>query len=96
VTPLWRTAEWGYVRLHAGAGGGSGYGAQALTTWARRVREAWPGSQDVYVYFNNDVGGAAVRDAIAFARLAARGGLEVLHPAVRECGPGEVRARPKA
>ncbi|MFG6197926.1 DUF72 domain-containing protein [Nonomuraea sp. JJY05] len=65
-SPLWRTAEWGYVRMHEGPSHWS-YGDTALKTWARRVREAgWP---DAYVYFNNDPGGAAVRNARRFARL---------------------------
>ncbi|GAA2206863.1 DUF72 domain-containing protein [Nonomuraea monospora] len=66
VTPLWRTAGWGYLRLHQGRSGFS-YGEQALRTWAGRVREA--GWDDAFVYFNNDPGGAAVRNARLFARL---------------------------
>ncbi|MGI5291829.1 DUF72 domain-containing protein [Nonomuraea polychroma] len=66
--PLWRTADWGYVRMHQGRGrGGVEYGETSLRTWAGRVREA--GWEDVYVYFNNDLGGAAVRNARRFARL---------------------------
>ncbi|GGS92135.1 DUF72 domain-containing protein [Nonomuraea spiralis] len=69
LTPLWRTADWGYVRLHEGlAAPRPSYGDAALRSWARRVREA--GWHDVHVYFNNDQGGAAVRDARRFARLA--------------------------
>lgn len=66
--PFWRTAGWGYVRLHEGrATPGPSYGDAALKTWARRVGEAgWP---DAYVYFNNDLGGAAVRNARRFAKL---------------------------
>ncbi|MFC4120120.1 DUF72 domain-containing protein [Nonomuraea zeae] len=65
--PLWRTADWGYVRLHEGRAGFA-YGETALRTWARRIGEAgWP---DAYVYFNNDPGGAAVRNATRFATLA--------------------------
>jgi uncharacterized protein YecE (DUF72 family) len=76
VTPLWRTAGWGYVRLHEGAATPwPRYGDQALRTWVRRVEEAFPG--DAYVYFNNDPGGAAVRDSIRFARFAADAGLPV-------------------
>ncbi|MET9240522.1 DUF72 domain-containing protein [Nonomuraea sp. NPDC051941] len=65
-SPLWRTADWGYVRLHEGPSGWS-YGDTALKTWAKRLHEA--GWRDVYVYFNNDPGGAAVRNARRFARL---------------------------
>ncbi|HET6360096.1 DUF72 domain-containing protein [Streptomyces sp.] len=72
VTPLWRTASWGYVRFHGGiAEPPPRYGRQALTSWAGRIADAWPDEDDVYVYFNNDVGGAAVVDAAKFARAAA-------------------------
>ena len=64
--PLWRTAGWGYVRLHQGLSDFA-YGERALRTWADRVGEA--GWQDAYVYFNNDPGGAAVRNARRFAKL---------------------------
>lgn len=72
VAPLWRTAAWGYVRFHGGmAQPPPRYGRQALASWARRIADAWPDEEDVYVYFNNDTGGAAVVDAAAFARTAA-------------------------
>ncbi|TMR10425.1 DUF72 domain-containing protein [Nonomuraea turkmeniaca] len=66
-SPLWRTASWGYVRMHQGRAGFE-YGETSLRTWAGRVREA--GWEDAYVYFNNDPGAAAVRNARRFARLA--------------------------
>jgi uncharacterized protein YecE (DUF72 family) len=70
VTPLWRTADWGYLRFHAGlAAPWPCYGRQALASWARRVADAWPARAHVYAYFNNDQNGAAVHDARAFARL---------------------------
>ncbi|MEV6926840.1 DUF72 domain-containing protein [Dactylosporangium sp. NPDC051485] len=70
--PLWRTADWGYLRLHEGrATPRPRYGRSALDTWTGRLREAFK-TQDVYVYFNNDPGCAAVADAVAFARLAER------------------------
>ncbi|MFI1091989.1 DUF72 domain-containing protein [Streptomyces sp. NPDC020917] len=70
VAPLWRTASWGYLRFHGGrATPAPRYGRTALHSWAERVREAWPDEDDdVYAYFNNDTGGAAVTDARAFGR----------------------------
>lgn len=67
VTPLWRTADWGYLRLHEGRAGWE-YGITALRTWADRVRGEF-GRADVFVYFNNDPGGAAVRNARQFREL---------------------------
>lgn len=70
-TRLWRTAGWGYVRFHEGAAEPwPHYGDQALRSWVRRVVETWDATADVYVYFNNDPGGAAVRDALRFGELA--------------------------
>jgi uncharacterized protein YecE (DUF72 family) len=80
LTPLWQTADWGYLRLHEGAAAAFRYGEKALASWAERIREAWPARADVHVYFNNDAGGAAVRDAAAFARIAERRGLPVRRP----------------
>ncbi|GAA2458876.1 DUF72 domain-containing protein [Actinomadura vinacea] len=73
VSPLWRTADWGYMRFHEGAATPwPKYGDRALASWARRITDTWGPERDVYVYFNNDPGGAAVRDAVRFA--AAVGG----------------------
>ncbi|HEU0237781.1 MAG TPA: DUF72 domain-containing protein [Micromonosporaceae bacterium] len=71
VTPTWRTTDWGYLRMHEGAARPRpSYGRAALASWLDRVASAFAlGRDEVYVYFNNDHGGAAVRDAIAFATL---------------------------
>lgn len=75
-SPFWQTADWGYVRFHHGlASPASCYGRAALETWARRLADMWPESADVFVYFNNDAHGCALRDAIVLARLAERMGL---------------------
>ncbi|MEU2559791.1 DUF72 domain-containing protein [Streptomyces longispororuber] len=78
VAPLWRTAGWGYLRLHSGrARPWPRYGRQALATWARRLTDTWSDAEDVYVYFNNDPGGAAIDDATAFAAAARAAGATV-------------------
>jgi uncharacterized protein YecE (DUF72 family) len=75
-SPLWRTADWGYLRLHQGrANPAPCYGRTALRNWAARLAELWDESEDVYVYFNNDHGGCAVRDARRFALASAHAGL---------------------
>jgi uncharacterized protein YecE (DUF72 family) len=91
VTPLWRTAEWGYLRFHEGRGRDRpAYGRRGLRSWAGRLAELWPSREgrDVFVYFNNDVRACAVRDAQRFARELERVGLAptrvpgpVIHPA---------------
>jgi uncharacterized protein YecE (DUF72 family) len=66
------TAPFVYVRMHgpdrehlyAGS-----YPEQDLRWWADRIREWSGGGRDVYVYFNNDGHGHAVRDAEGLRRL---------------------------
>lgn len=78
ITPIWRTATWGYVRFHFGRAHPWGcYGRSALSTWVERICECWGPDDDVYVYFNNDMEGCAIRDAVVFAHLAESHGL---HP----------------
>jgi uncharacterized protein YecE (DUF72 family) len=70
VTPMWRTADWGYLRFHEGtADPWPRYGARALRGWAERVAGTWQPDAPVYAYFNNDQEGAAVLDAADFARI---------------------------
>jgi uncharacterized protein YecE (DUF72 family) len=79
VTPLWRTADFGYLRLHTGrAHPRPRYGTAALEHWLARIEAAYGDGPDVYVFFNNDPGGAAVADAEALAGLADRRGLAIL------------------
>ncbi|MEV5509682.1 DUF72 domain-containing protein [Streptomyces orinoci] len=81
VTPLWRTAPWGYLRFHAGrARPWPRYGRTALASWAGRIADAWPDGAQVYAYFNNDPGGAAVHDARVFAGLVRGLGRTVPEP----------------
>jgi uncharacterized protein YecE (DUF72 family) len=76
--PLWRTADWGYLRFHEGtAEPWPRYQPATLGTWMRRLAEGWPDQADVYVYFNNDPGGAAIHDAVRFAAVAGRTGHQV-------------------
>ncbi|WP_340381802.1 DUF72 domain-containing protein [Streptomyces sp. SS7] len=78
ATPLWRTAGWGYVRFHEGrASPWPRYGQHALESWIDRIATTWSDHDDVYAYFNNDPGGAAVGDAALFGRTALRAGLTV-------------------
>ncbi len=74
--PVWRTAAWGFVRFHEGKGAHApGYERNVLRRWVERIAELWPARDDVFVYFNNDAEGYAIRDAVTFAELAAASGL---------------------
>jgi uncharacterized protein YecE (DUF72 family) len=71
VTPLWVTADWGYLRLHEGlAEPRPSYGDQALSTWLDRIDRAWPHSADVFAFFNNDHNAAAIHNARTLRHLA--------------------------
>ncbi|MEV4708039.1 DUF72 domain-containing protein [Actinoplanes sp. NPDC049316] len=73
VTPLWLTADFGYLRMHEGrAQPWPHYGRASLSAWLDRLPDV-----PTYVYFNNDPGGAAVTDAIAMAAQARRRGWPV-------------------
>jgi uncharacterized protein YecE (DUF72 family) len=58
-TPV--TGGWSYVRFHQGTPAGPDYRQAKLRRWAERIAALSAG--DVWAFFNNDHGGAAVRDA---------------------------------
>jgi uncharacterized protein YecE (DUF72 family) len=55
------TAGWSYVRFHQGTRGTAPYPRAKLRRWADRLREL--PVEELFVYLNNDPGGAAFRDA---------------------------------
>ncbi len=61
------TADWAYLRLHGPGGGYDGsYDQQTLQGWADRLQRL---ATEGYVYFNNDIGGAAPHNALAMREL---------------------------
>ncbi|MEA2646848.1 MAG: hypothetical protein QOE92_1931 [Chloroflexota bacterium] len=65
------TTDWTYIRMHHGKTG-MGYGRKELTEWADRIRRfRRQGAETVYVYFNNDIGGHAPRDAYRLRAMLA-------------------------
>jgi len=76
LTPPWRTCDWGYLRMHQGEQRPLPcYDAPTLSERARMLAGLWGRQQDIFVYFNNDTGGCAIRDAVTFARAAEEAGL---------------------
>jgi uncharacterized protein YecE (DUF72 family) len=69
------TGGWSYVRFHQGLPGRADYPRSKLRRWADRI--ARMPANDVFVYFNNDPGGAAVRDAETLSGLLAARGAEL-------------------
>jgi uncharacterized protein YecE (DUF72 family) len=73
------TAPFTYIRMHRGQEPAGGFTREELKSWAARVRALAASGKDVYIYFNNDWEGFALRDAVTFERLV---GLEgTLRPA---------------
>lgn len=62
------TSAFTYVRMHLPAHG-IGYGKPALEPWAERVASWRRLGYDVFVYFNNDMEGHAVKDAQSLISL---------------------------
>ncbi len=78
ITPLWRTADWTYLRFHAGrALPRSCYSAQALAAWADRYVEGYGRTAAGFAFFNNDGNGCALRDAAVFGRALERRGVRL-------------------
>ena len=66
------TADWTFVRFHYGQRGRNGnYSERELDDWAERIGE-WRRKSEVYVYFNNDWNGYAVRNGLWLKRRLAR------------------------
>ena len=81
LAPLWRTAGWGYLRLHEGAAQPwPRYGRQALSSWLARISACWQPEADVFAYFNNDQNAAAPADAAALRALAEQSGWPTSSP----------------
>jgi uncharacterized protein YecE (DUF72 family) len=70
------TAPFTYVRMHRGAEPKGGFTAEELQSWAAQIRGLSSAGKDVYVYFNNDWEGYAVRDAAALEALLGTTALE--------------------
>ena len=69
------TASWSYLRFHQGRTTAPGYAREKLRRWAGRIAEL--PVEHTYVYFNNDPGGAAVRDARTLIELLRERGAPV-------------------
>src|SRR5437016_5578120 len=61
VEPI--TADFVYIRRHYGPGKGGNYPKKSLDRDATQIREWLGRGLDVYVYFNNDMGGHAIGNA---------------------------------
>jgi uncharacterized protein YecE (DUF72 family) len=60
------TAPFTYIRMHRGKEPAGGFTGAELEAWASQVRALAASGKEVYVYFNNDWEGFALRDAAVF------------------------------
>jgi uncharacterized protein YecE (DUF72 family) len=70
-TPQEITADFTYLRFHGpGAATYSGsYSPQVLKAWAKRIKDWQSELKTIYVYFNNDIGGHAITNALSLRQL---------------------------
>jgi uncharacterized protein YecE (DUF72 family) len=78
--PRWRvptvvTGGWSYVRFHQGQRLSPHYRRGKLRRWAERIADM--PAREVYIYFNNDPEGAAVKDAVTMRSLLTEKGCAV-------------------
>ncbi|MBX5484084.1 MAG: DUF72 domain-containing protein [Myxococcaceae bacterium] len=85
--PPVHTGAFRYVRFHGTTGRYQGrYGKRALRPWARDLR-AWCARHDAWVYFNNDLHGHALMDAMDLSELMGAPVDPSLHPSHAPHGP---------
>ena len=75
---LFATADWTYLRFHRGGRSRAGYRFETLRRWADAL--AGLPIRESFIYFNNDPGAAAPRDAARFRRLLIERGIDVPTP----------------
>jgi uncharacterized protein YecE (DUF72 family) len=64
------TADFIYIRFHgSGARYGGNYSHTELRHWAETIRGWQPQLKEVFVYFNNDIGGHAIRNARSLGHM---------------------------
>jgi uncharacterized protein YecE (DUF72 family) len=78
VTPVWKTADWTFLRFHEGTGSPHPcYKRSTMEAWVERLADRWGKKRsDVFVFFNNDPRACALRDAVVFAELLQSAGFE--------------------
>ena len=63
------TAPFTYLRMHRGQESGGGFTDEELKGWAGLIRAFRAAHKEVYMYFNNDWDGYAIRDAFKLREL---------------------------
>jgi uncharacterized protein YecE (DUF72 family) len=63
------TAPFTYIRMHRGQEPAGGFTEEELKSWAATARALAASGKQVYIYFNNDWEGFALRDAATLEKL---------------------------
>ena len=66
------TAPFTYIRMHRGQEPAGGFTREELKTWSVRIGALSRAGKEVFLYFNNDWEGFAIRDALIMERLLAQ------------------------
>ncbi|MEA3064656.1 MAG: hypothetical protein QOJ27_1102 [Sphingomonadales bacterium] len=70
ATPRWAAGPVAYVRFHGGTGKYVGrYPDQVLLRWTDWIVDQAGSGRDVWCYFNNDIGGHAIHDALTLRAM---------------------------
>lgn len=71
VSPRWASGRTAYVRFHGTGGKYRGrYGDAQIRDWARWLLDQRLYGRSAWAYFNNDIGGDAIQDALALKAMA--------------------------
>lgn len=71
VSPRWASGRTAYVRFHGTGGKYRGrYGDAQMQDWARWLLDQRLAGRSAWAYFNNDIGGDAIQDALALKAVA--------------------------
>ena len=70
TTPLLSTTDFTYIRFHGREGlYSSRYTDEEMADWAKRISEHADEVESVYIYFNNDANGWAIKNAIKLKEI---------------------------
>jgi len=82
------TADFGYIRFHGKEGlYSSSYSDAELAEWARKLADLARDLKAMYIYFNNDVEGYAVKNAMTIVGYLSHSSLRG-PPGPRQSGVG--------
>jgi uncharacterized protein YecE (DUF72 family) len=70
ICPIIATNNTGYIRFHGSGALYSGcYNENEMEIWATRIRKMEKDTSEIYIYFNNDVQGYALKNASEIAKM---------------------------